>query len=155
MELLWEGRRDLVTGPDGARHRVTVASYNYRDLEPTEVPTGGPPRCFGLKAEIEHAHGAIRIWLLCNDRQWHYFGGDRDPGAPLGDDLWDLDKKRKRLLEDFVTKVEKTFREGHLLPGDEIQIRLGAEIVVPEYGAEWRRSLSSSLGDDAFDIQFQ
>jgi len=152
MELLWEGRRDLVTGPDGAKHQIRVTAYNYRDLEPNEVPTGGPPGCFGLRADVEHGQSEIRVWLLCNDRQWHYFGGDRDPGAPLGDDLWDLDRRRRDILDDFVRQVKRAYTGAHLLPGDEIQIRLGAEITVPEYGPEWRRSLGASLGDGDFDI---
>ncbi len=140
MEQLWTERIDNAKDHNGADHRLKITHYDNREADPAG-PIRGPFGASGLHAAIEHASGAIDVWLLCSQTQYEYFSGEAEQAAGTPPDRAILQTRRNQLLEDLAMKVKLAFRASQLMPGDEIHVRLGPDIRVPAYGPEWRRAL--------------
>lgn len=138
MSLLWSVRSETVQDREGNVHPLSVRPYNNLDCASSSAC--GPSGHFGIRAEIGLTdRELVDVWLLCDRSLWLFFAGGDDEDGNHSQQA--LESRRKRVLEEFLVKVKSAYRNGRILPGDEVHVKLGPDADVPAYGPDWRRAL--------------
>jgi hypothetical protein len=141
MKEPWSERKESITDRSGATHALQISPYNNIDADPADAKVTGPFGASGLHAHVGYPSGPIDVWLICTKMQRDYLTGEGEQADKVPIDQKLLDARCSQVFEDFVVKVKLAIRTEQVLPNDEIHVRLGPDVRVPPYGADWRRAL--------------